>query len=169
MRGIITALIMGIGGFFVIIFIQEYETFILPLFKETGEFYSEKDVEEATGVINKYNNLLKEAYLNLSPALLEELPAEKPIIEEFVTDIKNYKDNNHKFLSVDFESEVKDAIFLAQDVLQITQRERWVYKIKGGVKPEINSFLIIYTLKRDGTKWIITSMDFSDFYDGKDL
>ncbi len=168
MKGIISALIIGIGGFFIIIFFQEYETFILPLFKETRQFYSEKDVEESTIVINKYNNLLREAYMHLSPELLKELPAEKSVIEQFLTDIRNYKENNHKFLSVDFTSEVKDVIFLAQDVLQITQRERWSYKIRGR-NTDVHDFLIIYTLKKDGINWIVTNMDFSGVYDGKDL
>lgn len=162
MKGILTALLTGVTGFFIIMFIQEYETFISPFLKKSTQNYPESEMKNAIETINTFNNLLKNAYIKLSFDILDELPAERHIIEQFILDIKHYRKDNQEFSSVDFESETKDKFFLSDNTVEIAQHEIWIYRIRGVVKQEVNNLYIVYTLKQKNGKWFITDINYSE-------
>jgi len=90
MKGILISIFTGIAMFFILVFIQEYETFLLPVIDGGRTTDYERLKEESVASIKKFNEMLIAAYDSLDQTKLDSAPATEAVKDEFKFDINTY-------------------------------------------------------------------------------
>lgn len=157
MRRIVVAIIAGIAGFFLLVFAQEYETFILPLLGLQKKINYDKLGEICLTAVEEFNKTLEVSYKELAPELIDNAPADEGIREEFKRDILSYKEEKKRITQVLRDWKLLDMIFVSDKNGSITAREHWELEIEDN-KSEKSEIIVTYSLKVDDNGCRITGL-----------
>ncbi len=156
MKRKILIILAGILLFFILLFIQEYETFIMPLIGSTRKIDYNMLGDLCIKTVETFNALLSEAYNKMDTELIAKLPAVDGIKSEYVSDINFYKKDGVVLEFKFKESELLDLMFFSEKGGRLTQRELWEMKVGKELK-EVN-LIVDYTFSTDGRTCLIESL-----------
>jgi len=147
MRWILTTIIIAITGFFLLVFVQEYETLLKPFFVK-NESPSQDLVNQALKVVQRFNEILQKGYQSGNPDILLDLPATEEIRAEFKMDLEGLKREKRAIRATLKEFNLIDS-FILDDNITVIADELWEYQEQKSSMSETQKQRITYTINRN--------------------
>lgn len=159
MKGILSSIIISVIIFFLLIFIQEYKTVVLPLFVKSKVDNTER-IDAGIETIKNFNELIVKAYKKQNPGILSRLPSTDEIKNEFKKDIEFLIKEKIKLYASLEEFTIIDAFQIDENTISITAEEIWRFKEMNG-NEDIQQLNVKYRIKKEKDKFVINGINYN--------